>query len=76
MRKGLVVFGLVFSGCSFATKVQPPPAPVLPEVVYVAPCDPKAVAGLTQDAVEALRNRDLLLRRHIQRLEQYIRGGQ
>jgi len=76
MRKGLVVFGLVLSSCSFGIKAQPPPAPALPEVSYVAPCDPKAVAGLTQDAVEALRDRDLLLRRHIQLLEQHVRGGQ
>ena len=77
MRKGLVVLGLVFSGCSFGTRGQPPPpGPALPEVTYVVPCDPKAVAGLTQDAVEALRNRDLLLRRHIQLLEQHVRGGQ
>jgi len=77
MRKGLVVLGLIFSGCSFATRSQsPPPAPVLPEVTYVVPCDPKAVAGLTQDAVETLRERDLILRRHIQHLEQQIRGGQ
>ncbi len=74
MRKGLVVLGLVLSDCSFSGRVPPPPAPALPEVSYVAPCDPKAVAGLTQDAVEALRDRDLLLRRHIQRLEQQIRG--
>ena len=74
MRKGLVVIWLVLSGCSFSGRVPPPPAPSLPEVSYVAPCDPKAVAGLTQDAVEALRSRDLLLRRHIQRLEQQLRG--
>jgi hypothetical protein len=75
MRKGLVVLGFVFSGCSFGTRAQPPPpAPVLPEIAYVAACDPKAVAGLTQDAVEALRERDLILRRHIQRLEQQVRG--
>lgn len=76
MRKGLVVLGLVLSGCSFSARVPPPPAPALPEVIYVAPCDPKAVAGLTQDAVEALRDRDLFLRRHIQRLEQQMRSGQ
>jgi len=77
MRKGLVVLGLVFSGCSFGTRAQPLPlAPALPQVSYVAPCDPKAVAGLTQDAVEALRERDLILRRHIQVLEQQMRGGQ
>jgi len=74
MRKGLAVFGLVLSGCSLGTRSQPPPAPALPEVTYVARCDPKAVAGLTQDAVDALRNRDLILRRHIQRLEQQVRG--
>jgi hypothetical protein len=48
----------------------------LPEVAYVTPCDPKAVAGLTQEAVDALRNRDMLLRRHIQALEQQLRGAQ
>jgi hypothetical protein len=77
MRKGLVVLGLVFSGCSFGSRAQPPlPAPALPEVAYVAACDPKAVAGLTQDAVDALRERDQVLRRHIQHLEQQIRSGQ
>jgi len=77
MRKGLVVLGLVFSACSFGTRVQPPPpAPALPEVSYVPPCHAKAVAGLTQDAVEILRDRDLILRRHIQLLEQYVRGSQ
>lgn len=74
MRKGLVVLGVVLSGCSLSSRVPPSPTPALPEVSYVAPCDSKAVAGLTQDAVEALRNRDLLLRRHIQRLEQQLRG--
>ncbi|MGE0821268.1 MAG: hypothetical protein AB7G75_17330 [Candidatus Binatia bacterium] len=70
----VAVLGIIVSGCSFgATRGQPPPAPVLPEIAYVAPCDPQAVAGLTQDAVDALRNRDLLLRRHIQRLEQQLR---
>lgn len=64
--KGLIVFGLIFSACSFGTRVQPPlSAPVLPEVSYIPPRDPKAVAGLTQDAVETLRDRDLILRRHI-----------
>lgn len=74
MRKGVVVFGLVFSGCSLFSRPQPPPVPALPEVSYVARCDPKAVAGLTQEAVETLQARDQLLRRHIQRLEQQIRG--
>jgi hypothetical protein len=77
MRMWLAVVGLIISGCSLGTTTtQPPPAPILPEITYVAPDDPTAVAGLTQEAVEALRNRDLLLRRHIQRLEQQIRGGQ
>jgi hypothetical protein len=48
----------------------------LPEVRYVEPCDPKAVAGLTNDAVEALRRRDILLQRHIERLEQQLQGRQ
>jgi hypothetical protein len=46
----------------------------LPEVRYVTPYDPKAVAGLTQEAIEVLRKRDLLLRQHIERLEQQIQG--
>jgi hypothetical protein len=46
----------------------------LPEVRYVAPCDAKAVAGLTPEAIETLRKRDLLLRQHIERLEQQIQG--
>jgi len=75
MRMGLAVFGLIVSSCSLGARGQPPPpTPALPEVTYVAACDPKAVAGLTQDAVEALRERDLILRRHIQRLEQQVRG--
>jgi hypothetical protein len=71
----VVLFGLL-SGCALGAKVQPPPSPTLPEIAYVPPCDPKAVAGLTADAVEALRDRDILLRRHIQTLEQQIRGPQ
>lgn len=76
MRLGLIVLLVLLSGCAFGTKVQPLPPPTLPEVAYVPPCDPKAVAGLTTEAVEALRNRDILLRRHIQTLEQQIRGPQ
>ena len=75
MRMVLVVLGLMLTGCSLGTRSQPPPPPpALPEVTYVTPCDTKAVAGLTQEAVDALRTRDLLLRRHIQYLEQQIRG--
>jgi hypothetical protein len=48
----------------------------LPEVRYVPPGDSKAVAGLTQEAVEALRKRDLLLRQHIERLERQLQGQQ
>ena len=76
MRLGFIVLFALFSGCTFGAKVQPPPQPTLPEVTYVPPCDPKAVAGLTTEAVEALRNRDILLRRHIQALEEQIRGPQ
>ena len=76
MRKGLVVIFILLSGCTLGAKVQPPHPPALPEVAYVTPCDPKAVAGLTQEAVDALRNRDILLRRHIQALEQQLRGAQ
>ena len=76
MRLGLIVLFLLLSGCTFGTKVQPLPSPILPEIAYVPPCDSKAVAGLTNEAVEALRNRDILLRRHIQALEQQIRDPQ
>lgn len=71
-----LLLGLIVSSCSLGTRGQtpPPPLPALPEVSYVAACDPKAVAGLTQEAVETLRTRDLILRRHIQRLEQQVRG--
>lgn len=76
MRLGMMVPLMLVSGCAFGTTVPPPSPPTLPEVTYVSPCDPKAVAGLTTEAVEALRNRDILLRRHIQTLEQQIRGPQ
>ncbi|MSQ48482.1 MAG: hypothetical protein EXR78_08915 [Deltaproteobacteria bacterium] len=76
MRVGFIVLVMLISGCTFGAKVQLPPPPMLPEIAYVQPCDPKAVAGLTNEAVEALRNRDILLRRHIQTLEQQIRGPQ
>ena len=70
MKVGLLVLLLMLSGCSLGA-VAPPPRPALPEVRYVDPCDAKAVAGLTPDAVEALRQRDLLLRRQI---EEQLRG--
>ncbi len=76
MRLGVIVLLMFLSGCTLGAKAQLPPPPTLPEVAYVPPCDPKAVAGLTNEAVEALRTRDLLLRRHIQTLEQQIRGPQ
>jgi len=76
MRSGLIVLFVLLSGCTYGTKVQPLPPPTLPEIAYVPPCNPKAVVGLTNEAVEALRNRDILLRRHIQALEQQIRGPQ
>ena len=76
MRLGLIVLLVLLSGCTFGAKVQLPPPPTLSEIAYVPPCDPKAVVGLTNEAVEALRNRDILLRRHIQTLEQQIRGPQ
>jgi hypothetical protein len=74
MRLGMMLLVVLLSSCTFGAKAQLPPPPTLPEVAYVQPCDPKAVAGLTTEAVEALRNRDILLRRHIQTLEQQIRG--
>ena len=73
MRQGLAVFGLFFSGCAMNFAAQPlPPQPALPEIAYVTPCDPHAVVGLTQEAVNALRARDQLLRDHIQRLEKQM----
>lgn len=73
MKVGSVMLVLVLSGCA-ASRVAPPPRPALPEVRYLNPCDPKAVAGLTQEAVEALRNRDLLWQRHVERLERQLQG--
>ena len=74
MRAVVPVLLLLLAGCSLGTAIPPPPQPALPEVRYVAPCDAKAVAGLTQEAIETLRKRDLLLRQHIERLEQQIQG--
>ncbi len=75
MKAGLLVLLTLLSGCSLGMSAPlPPPRPVLPEVRYVPPCDSKAVAGLTQEAIEVLRKRDLLLRQHIERLEQQIQG--
>lgn len=73
MRVGLAVLLLIVSGCALATSA-PPARPTLPEVTYVAPCDAQAVVGLTQEAVEALRRRDQLLRHHIELLEQQAQG--
>jgi hypothetical protein len=74
MKVVVLVLLMLLSGCSLGTAASPPPRPALPEVRYVTPCDPKAVAGLTQEAIEVLRKRDLLLRQHIERLEQRIQG--
>ena len=74
MREGLVMLSLFMSGCSLGA-VALPQRPTLPEVAYVAPCDAQAVVGLTPEAVEILRNRDLLLRRHIELLEQQMQGA-
>lgn len=74
MKAVVLVLLMLLSGCALGTAAPPPPRPALPEVRYVAPCDPKAVAGLTQEAIEVLRKRDLLLRQHIDRLEQQIHG--
>jgi hypothetical protein len=78
MNVGLLVLMVWLPGCAWwaAAAAPLPPRPALPEVRYVEPCDPKAVAGLTNDAVEALRRRDILLQRHIERLEQQLQGRQ
>ena len=76
MSTRLMVFMLLLVGCSLRTSTKPPPPPTLPEITYVAPCDPKAVAGLTKETVDALRNRDLILRRHIEQLERQIQSTQ
>ncbi len=73
----VVVLALVFlsPGCAWRVTTTPLPArPILPEVRYVPPSDPQAVAGLTADAIEALRKRDLLLQKHIERLEWQLRN--
>lgn len=73
MNVGLLLLVSLLPGCAWWVTAAPLPSrPTLPEVRYVEPSDPKAVAGLTNDAVEALRKRDLLLQRHIERLERQI----
>lgn len=76
MKVGLLALLIVLSGCSLWAGVPLPPRPALPEVRYVDPCDPQAVAGLTAEAVEALRKRDLLWQRQVEVLEQQLRGQQ
>jgi hypothetical protein len=71
MQVGLLMLLVLLSGCS-VRPVAPPPRPALPEVRYIAPCDPKAVAGLTAEAIEALRRRDLLWQRYVEQLEQQL----
>lgn len=64
------------SGCSqWATPAPAPPRPSLPAVHYVKPNHPKAVVGLTQDAVEALQERDRRWQQHVEFLEQRLQGG-
>lgn len=69
--RGGALLLLLFSSCA-PTFAPPPPRPVLPEVRYVNPDDPHAVAGLTAEAIEALRQRDLLWQQHVERLERHI----
>ena len=75
MQVGLLVLVLFLPGCAgWIVAAPPPPRPSLPEVRYVDPRDPKVVAGLTEEAVEALRKRDLLLQKHLEALERQIQG--
>lgn len=76
MNVGLLTLVLFLPGCAgwVTAAAPPPPRPSLPEVRYVDPHDPKVVAGLTAEAVEALRQRDMLLQRHIEALERQIHG--
>ena len=75
MNVGLLWLVHFLPGCAWSMAASPPPPrPSLPEVRYVDPQDPKAVAGLTAEAVEALRKRDLLLQKHLEALERRIQG--
>jgi hypothetical protein len=75
MKVGLLGLLVLLPGCAWwATAAPPPSRPALPEIRYVEPCDPKAVAGLTNEGVEALRKRDILLQRHIEKLERQLLG--
>ena len=60
------------SGCALGTAPAPPARPTLPEIRHVPACDPQAVAGLTKEAVEALRQRDRMWRQHVEQLEQQL----
>ena len=65
-----VAFGVLtvgdFSPCS--------PRPSLPAVHYVKPNHPEAVAGLTQDAVEVLQERDRRWQQYVELLEERLQG--
>lgn len=71
MKTGLAGMLIVLSGC-VTGPAAPPPRPALPAIRYVAPCDDQAVAGLTQESVEALRNRDVMWQRHVEQLERQL----
>jgi hypothetical protein len=65
-----ILIGL--SGCSLGTAPAPPTRPALPAIRYVPACDPQAVAGLTKEAVEGLRQRDQMWQHHVEQLEQQL----
>ena len=69
---GITWLFIGLSGCSLGAAPAPPTLPALPEIRYVSACDPQAVAGLTKEAVEGLRQRDLMWQKHVERLEQQL----
>ena len=65
----------LLAGCA-PTLAMLPARPAQPEIRYLRPSDPHVVAGLTQDAMELLRERDQRWQQHIEVLEQQLRDVQ